>query len=236
MHIVRSSPNGVQILPHSRQRCRVETGAGSARQSFVGSIGSMIFVPVRQIGSVGMRAAWLPPCHQRLCSGARRGSRGSTGNNRWALAVDAVIVPGVHGELRMRCPLHCPCRDGSTFDAGPRMPGLERLIRHFSPVSEARAAHLAEKPAKFFGLWPEERRHTGGADADLVVLKPFKFVRDSAHAHNGQLEFSVRVAKTFLRGRLLWDGKTFWGRALWRLVPGPARAPRLASISWLDGT
>jgi hypothetical protein len=35
---------------------------------------------------------------------------------------------------------------------------------------------------------------------------------------------AVRVAKTFLRGRLLWDGKTYWGRAAMAL--GARARPR----------
>jgi allantoinase len=110
---------------------------------------------------------------------------------------------------------------GSFFDAGPGMPGLETMIPAFFTGAETRgldaprlvAAHFSEKPAKLFGLWPRKGGITVGADADLLLLEPGSFVHDSRGAQDqvgwspyDGMRFGVRVAGTFVRGQLVWNG------------------------------
>ena len=107
------------------------------------------------------------------------------------------------------------------FAAGAGMPGLETLVpafygalaqRRAEPIRDL-ALYLAERPARFFGLWPQKGALAVGADADIVVLAPDDAPYDSAQAHDGLnwsaydgMRFGVRVAATFLRGRPAWDG------------------------------
>lgn len=115
---------------------------------------------------------------------------------------------------------------GSIFDAGPGIPGIESLIPAFYTGLEAHgldgprgvAAHIAEKPAKLFGLWPKKGAILPGSDADLVVLEPGRFVYDSSQAHDGVnwspydgMAFTVRVVASYVRGRRVWDGRTVVG-------------------------
>ncbi|RVA13180.1 hypothetical protein EN935_38965, partial [Mesorhizobium sp. M7D.F.Ca.US.004.03.1.1] len=75
------------------------------------------------------------------------------------------------------------------------------------------AAHLSEKPAKLFGIWPRKGAIAVGSDADFAVLEPGQFVYNSADAHDDVnwspydgMTFSVRVAASFVRGVEIWDG------------------------------
>lgn len=110
---------------------------------------------------------------------------------------------------------------GSFFDAGPGMPGLQTMIPAFFTGAQARgldaprlvAALFGEKPAKLFGLWPRKGGIVIGADADLLVLQAGDVVHDSHGAQDrvgwspyDGMRFSVRVAATFVRGNLAWDG------------------------------
>jgi allantoinase len=110
----------------------------------------------------------------------------------------------------------------SIFDAGAGVPGLETLLPAFYTGAERRGLdaavltvrHLCERPAKFFGLWPRKGAIKPGADADLTILSSRPQVWNSAQAHDDLRwspfdgrEFSVTVARTYLRGALAWDGR-----------------------------
>lgn len=128
----------------------------------------------------------------------------------------------------------------SVFDAGAGIPGLETLVPAFytalahrrpEPI-ETMVRYLAEKPAKFFGLWPQKGGLIVGADADLAVIEPGAWVYDAAKAHDGLCwspydgeTFTARVTATFVRGEPVWDGTTVCGS------PGHGRyVPRLSSV------
>jgi allantoinase len=83
------------------------------------------------------------------------------------------------------------------------------------------ATYCAERSAKLHGLWPKKGAIRVGSDADLVVLEPGNFVFDQAqildrpemrwspyHARTMQ----ARVAATYLRGRMIWDGRELLAR------------------------
>ena len=99
-------------------------------------------------------------------------------------------------------------------------PGIETLLpamwtgcqeHGVSPMMAVRL--LCDNPARFF-LLKDKGTLEVGKDADIVVLEPGKFVHDPSgslsavtwSAFEGRA-FSVRVAATFLRGQLAWDGK-----------------------------
>ncbi|MDX3905715.1 MAG: amidohydrolase family protein [Pigmentiphaga sp.] len=109
--------------------------------------------------------------------------------------------------------------DPDIFKNASGGPGLETLVpamwtgcmeRDLPPTTAVRL--LSDGPARFFGL---DRKGTldVGKDADLVVLQPGCFVYDPSRsqaavnwsAFEGRT-FSVKVAASFLRGRLAWDG------------------------------
>jgi allantoinase len=109
----------------------------------------------------------------------------------------------------------------SIFEAGAGVPGLETLLPAFYTGAEIRGydaammtiEHLCERPAKFFGLWPEKGALRVGADADITILKAERQIWDSSKAHDELCwspfdgrEFSVRVVRTYVGGKLAWDG------------------------------
>jgi allantoinase len=98
-------------------------------------------------------------------------------------------------------------------------PGLETLLPAFwtgcqehglGPALVARM--LCEGPARAFGF-AAKGRLAPGMDADLVVLNPGRFVHDASRsqsavqwsAFDGRT-MTVRVAASYLRGALAWDG------------------------------
>lgn len=111
----------------------------------------------------------------------------------------------------------------SIFDAGAGVPGLETLLPAFYTFAEQHngqgaamltARYLAERPAKFFGLWPRKGALAAGADADIAVFSPGSVKWDAKAAHDelnwspfDGKQFSGAVTRTYLRGRLAWDGK-----------------------------
>ena len=123
----------------------------------------------------------------------------------------------------------------SVFDAGAGIPGLETLVPAFYTALERRGPepietmvrYLAEKPAKFFGLWPRKGALIVGADADVAVIEPSTWVYDAAIAHDGLRwspydgrTFTARVAASFVRGEPAWDGARICGRpGVGRFVP-----------------
>lgn len=109
----------------------------------------------------------------------------------------------------------------SIYDAGPGVPGLETLLPAFmtgaaeegldAPVTTA--SLLAEAPARFFGLWPRKGAIRIGADADIAVYSHGPTRWDASKAHDELCwspfdgrTFDGRVVRTYLRGRLAWDG------------------------------
>jgi allantoinase len=109
----------------------------------------------------------------------------------------------------------------SIFDAGAGVPGLETLLPAFYTAAAARgldaamltAEQLSERPAKFFGLWPQKGALKVGADADIAILAPEPQIWDASKAHDELCwspydgrTFSVTVSRTYLRGQLGWDG------------------------------
>ncbi|TPW28754.1 amidohydrolase family protein [Martelella alba] len=116
----------------------------------------------------------------------------------------------------------------SIFDAGAGVPGLETLLPAFFTAAEARgldaamlaADQLSERPAVFFGLSDRKGAIRVGMDADFAVLEEGAFTWNEAKAHDGLTwspfhgeVFTVRVAATYLRGDLAFDGKDITGKA-----------------------
>lgn len=109
----------------------------------------------------------------------------------------------------------------SIFDAGAGVPGLETLLPAFYTGALHRnldalaltVSQLCERPARFFGLWPEKGVLQPGADADIAIVSPDPMVWDETHAHdelnwspfNGR-RFECRVSRTYVGGKLAWDG------------------------------
>lgn len=109
----------------------------------------------------------------------------------------------------------------SIFDAGAGVPGLETLLPAFFTGAETRGfdavqmtvEQLCERPAKFFGLWPQKGALRIGSDADITIVRRERHVWDSSKAHDelrwspfDGREFSVRVARTYVGGKPAWDG------------------------------
>ncbi|WJR65081.1 dihydroorotase family protein [Neorhizobium sp. CSC1952] len=110
----------------------------------------------------------------------------------------------------------------SIFDAGAGIPGLETLAPSFYTDLKAKgraperimAEYLSEKPARFFGLWPQKGALTIGADADMAVMTPGSYRFDASRTFDGLNwspydgeTFEARVTMTVLRGNIVWDGK-----------------------------
>lgn len=127
----------------------------------------------------------------------------------------------------------------SIFDAGAGVPGLETLLPAFYTGAVQRqldavnltVEQLSERPAKFFGLWPQKGVLQPGADADIAIIAHESAVWDEANAHDelnwspfhGR-QFECRVTRTYVGGKLAWDGAEIVNK------PGDGKyAPRLAS-------
>jgi allantoinase len=111
----------------------------------------------------------------------------------------------------------------SIFDAGAGVPGVETLLPAFHTGAAQRqldairltVEQLSERPAKFFGLWPEKGVLQPGADADIAILSLEPNVWDESKAHDelnwspfhGR-QFDCRVTRTYVGGKLAWDGDT----------------------------
>jgi allantoinase len=77
------------------------------------------------------------------------------------------------------------------------------------------ATYCAERSAKLHGIWPRKGAIRVGSDADLLVLQRGAYVFDQANivdqpemrwsAYHGRA-MRARVAATYLRGKLIWDG------------------------------
>ncbi|KPF46472.1 dihydroorotase family protein [Rhizobium sp. AAP43] len=129
----------------------------------------------------------------------------------------------------------------SIFEAGAGVPGLETLLPAFYTGAEMRGfdalqmtvEQLCERPAKFFGLWPQKGSLQVGADADITILKAEPQVWDSSRAHDDLYwspfdgrEFSVRVARTYVGGKLAFDGSNVVN------APGDGRYAARGNSTW----
>jgi allantoinase len=111
----------------------------------------------------------------------------------------------------------------SIFDAGSGVPGLETLLPAFYTAASQRGAdalqisvaQLCERPARFFGLWPQKGALQPGADADITILSPQPMRWDETKAHDALnwspyhgRQFDCRITRTYVNGKLAWDGYT----------------------------
>ena len=109
------------------------------------------------------------------------------------------------------------------FACGAGLTGLQSFAPLMFTLLEERglspmlmATYCAERSAKLHGLWPRKGAIRVGSDADLVVLEKGSFVFDEKvlvdrpemnwSAYHGR-PMRARVAATWLRGRLIWDGE-----------------------------
>ena len=83
------------------------------------------------------------------------------------------------------------------------------------------ATYCAERSARMHGLWPRKGAIRVGSDADLCVLERGDFVFDEAAIQDRpEMRWSpyhgrrmhARVAATYLRGALIWDGANVLAR------------------------
>jgi allantoinase len=111
---------------------------------------------------------------------------------------------------------------GDIFACGAGLTGLQSFAplmftlldeRGLSPM--LMATYCAERSAKLHGIWPKKGAIRVGSDADLVVLERGDFMFDEASlVDRPEMNWSpyhgrrmrARVAATWLRGRLVWDG------------------------------
>lgn len=108
------------------------------------------------------------------------------------------------------------------FDCGAGLTGLQSFAPLMFSLLEERglpltlmATYCAERSARLHGLWPKKGSLGVGADADLVVMERGDFTFDqSAILDRPEMRWSPyhgrrmrgRVAATYLRGKLIWDG------------------------------
>lgn len=110
--------------------------------------------------------------------------------------------------------------DPNIFKNASGGPGLETLLPAFwtgcvehgiSPTMVVK--QLCDGPARHFLLHPNKGSLNVGADADLVILKPEMYRYDPSTSLSAvtwssfeDREFHVKVAATYVRGALAWDG------------------------------
>ncbi|WP_319498233.1 dihydroorotase family protein, partial [uncultured Cohaesibacter sp.] len=207
------------------------------------------FEIVRAFADLGVRATGETCVHYLWFDAARDGTRLGP-----RMKVNPPIRPGetdalwdavMEGDVAFTSSDHSSWPiDGkltdSIFDAGAGVPGLETLLPAFFTAAEARgmdaamltAQQLSERPARFFGIADRKGSIQVGQDADLVILEQGAFIWDEASARDGLCWspfhgecFTVRVASTYLRGTLGFDGQTITAKeGSGRFVKrGPAR-------------
>ena len=108
------------------------------------------------------------------------------------------------------------------FACSAGLPGLQTFAPLMFTLLDERglsptllATYCAERSARLHGLWPKKGTIRIGSDADLCVLEPGRWVFDEAtlldrpdmrwSAYHGR-SMRGRVAATYLRGALVWDG------------------------------
>jgi allantoinase len=125
------------------------------------------------------------------------------------------------------------------FANGAGLTGLQSFAPLMFSLLDARglsptlmATYCAERSARMHGLWPRKGAIRVGSDADLCVLERGDFVFDEAaiedrpemrwSPYHGR-KMRARVAATYLRGALIWDGANVLAR------PGNGRMVRRAT-------
>jgi allantoinase len=139
--------------------------------------------------------------------------------------------------------------DPNIFKNASGGPGLETLLPAFwtgceehglSPSTVVRM--LSDGPARHFRLRDRKGSFDVGADADIAVLEPGRFVFDAAKslsavqwsAFHGR-EMRVRVAATFVRGKLAFDGERVVNAAGYGAFLKPRHADRPGAAGEPDG-
>jgi allantoinase len=122
------------------------------------------------------------------------------------------------------------------FECGAGLTGLQSFAPLMYSLLDERglsptlmATYCAERSARLHGLWPRKGAIRVGSDADLLVLRRGSFVFDQASIvdqpamrwspYHGRT-MRARVAATYLRGALIWDGTQVLSR------PGQGRFVR----------
>lgn len=131
----------------------------------------------------------------------------------------------------------------SIFDAGAGVPGLETLLPAFYTAADERGLdaasltveQLCERPAKFFGLWPQKGAIRIGSDADLAVISRTPQTWDAGKAHDELCwspfdgrRFNITVSRTYLSGQLAFDGETVLNQ------PGDGCYVRRGQSHWFE--
>ena len=120
---------------------------------------------------------------------------------------------------------------------------METLLPAFYTVAAERGAdaalmtaeYLAERPARFFGLYPRKGVLIPGADADITILAEEEDIWASSRAEDGLRwspydgrRFTARVKATYHTGRLAYDGRTVLN------TPGSGRYLRRGESTWFQ--
>jgi allantoinase len=108
------------------------------------------------------------------------------------------------------------------FACGAGLTGLQSFAPLMATLLKERdlpltlmATYCAERSAKLHGLWPKKGALRVGSDADLLVLEEGDFIFDETMlVDRPEMNWSAwhgapmkaRVAATWLRGRMIWDG------------------------------
>jgi allantoinase len=203
-HIVHiSTPRGFELLENYRKSGHAATGEICVHY--------LVFDPERDGERLGARIKVNPPIRPAGTEALWEKIRND----------EVQCISSDHSTMSLDNKL-----GGSIFDAGPGVPGIESLMPAFFTGLEAHgldaprgvARFLSEKPAKLFGLWPRKGAIAIGADADLAVLRPGRFVYDSSKAHDSVnwspfdgMTFTAQVASTFVRGEQVWNGSDVLG-------------------------
>ena len=150
----------------------------------------------------------------------RQGQR----DNLWNAIADGLVtyISSDHGSWP-----HDSKQGKDMLSAPAGIPGMETLVPAFYTAATRRggdpkliADHLAEKPAKFFGLWPDKGSLTPGADADIMVIDTTPYTFDASAAQDGLCwspfdgeQFEGRVTATYLRGEPVFRNGEILGAA-----------------------
>jgi allantoinase len=208
VHVVHiSHPRGYDLV----SRYRAEGTRATAEMC----VHYLHFDNARDVGRLGARMKVSPPIRDGVvdalwrCLADGKVDLVSSDHSSWP--VDNKLVPSI-------------------FDAGAGIPGLETLVPSFFTDLAGRVAdpartlvwQVCEGPARLFGLWPRKGALLPGADADVAVLRPGRWLFDASRTrddlnwspYDGE-EFSARIAATYVRGLKVWDGENRVG------APGP---------------
>jgi allantoinase len=210
VHIVHiSAPRGYDLVA----RYRAEGVNATAELC----VHYLHFDAARDIARLGARMKVSPPIRAGMIDGLWQ----SLGQN------DIAFISSDHSSWPIDNKLM-----PSIFDAGAGIPGLETLAPSLYTDAKGRVSdplrllvdHLCERPAKFFGLFPQKGSIAIGADADLAILELGDFPFDASRTRDGLNwspydgeRFGMRVAATILRGKIVWDGTDI------KAVPGQGR-------------